>query len=141
MTTSTSRRSFLRLLLIVAALLPTTVNSGVSSLMMKPLSSCPTKKRRLKVYVLAGQSNMVGHGEINSTDADGNLLNGTLLYQVHDPRTRSEFEKLWDADKEAWVTLNDVQVWYNEAPGGQDGVNGSNIPGTSGIDYSAGKFG
>jgi len=91
------------------------------------------------VYVLAGQSNMEGHGVINSTDADGNLKNGTLLYQLKDTRTKEEFEVLWDSCSNDWRTLPDVKVWFNEA-GKEMGINGSQIPGINGQDYSAGDL-
>lgn len=82
---------------------------------------------------------MEGHGEIDTTDAgNGQLLNGTLLYQVYDPRTRHEFRKLWDDQTKSWNVRQDIKVWFNEADGGKtDGSNGSMIPGRNGIDYSA----
>lgn len=86
---------------------------------------------------------MEGHGEVASTDDNdngGSFLNGTLLYQVHDPRTRDEFQKLWNETSQDWVTLNDVKVWFNEAGNNEDGANGTQIPGKNGVDYTAGSL-
>ena len=50
----------------------------------------------LKVFVLAGQSNMEGQAEVNKTcsaaepgkcSGPGAVMNGTLVYQLSDPRT------------------------------------------------------
>ena len=107
------------------------------------LSSVEEKKSskgKVKVFVLAGQSNMEGHGEVASKDDDGHLKNGTLLYQVKDPRTKDEFSVLWDESKNDWVTLSNVKVWFNEAGKDSQGVNGSTIPGINGKDYSSGDL-
>jgi alpha-galactosidase len=97
-------------------------------------------KETVKVFVLAGQSNMEGHGEVAATNTStGKPLNGTLLYQIHDPRTRHEFEILWNGIDKDWVTLPNVKVWFNEA-GPEQGANGSTIPGINGKDYSAGSL-
>lgn len=66
-------------------------------------------------------------------------LNGTLLYQLHDPRTAAEFAETWDNSKGNWTVLDNIKVWYNEA-GEQHGINGSTIPGTAGVDYTAGPL-
>ena len=94
---------------------------------------------KIHIYVLAGQSNMVGHGLINATDTHGNQKNGTLLYQLSDPRTKDEFQILWDTSKNEWRTLEDVKIWFNQA-GEETGENGSTIPGKNGEDYSAGSL-
>lgn len=94
---------------------------------------------KVHVYILAGQSNMEGHGEIDKRDANGLLMNGTLLYQLHDPRTREEFQILWDKSKNDWRSLPNVQIWFHQAMY-EAGVNGTNIPGVNGKDYSAGDL-
>jgi alpha-galactosidase len=94
---------------------------------------------RVHVYVLAGQSDMEGHGEIDQKGKEGNQLNGTLLYQLQDPRTKQEFQILWDDTTNSWRTLSDVKIWFNEA-GHYGGENGTNIPGVNGQDYSAGDL-
>ncbi|CAJ1952022.1 unnamed protein product [Cylindrotheca closterium] len=82
---------------------------------------------------------MEGHGEIDKRDDNGLLMNGTLLYQLHDPRTRDEFQVLWDTSRNTWKSLPNVQIWFQEAMY-EAGVNGTNIPGINGQDYSAGDL-
>lgn len=84
---------------------------------------------------------MEGHGDIGSNDpkkAHTNK-NGSLFYQLHDPRTRDEFQKLWDTEADAWKSLSDVKIWFNEY-GSENGGNGSTIPGVNRQDYSAGNL-
>lgn len=60
--------------------------------------------RELKIFLLAGQSNMEGQAEVDTVNATtGDYLNGTLAYQVRDPRTAALFAPLWDGS--AWVVL------------------------------------
>ena len=65
---------------------------------------------RLKVFVLAGQSNMQGHGKV-AADPSRNEGQGSLEYLV----TKSEHAKraahLVDEDG-AWVARDDVWIWY-----------------------------
>ena len=73
----------------------------------------------LKVFVLVGQSNMVGHGLFEARNAStGRFLNGTLGWLAGSPRTRAEFGKLrlrgtaggepiW-AHREDVLVINDV---------------------------------
>lgn len=82
----------------------------------------------VKIYVIAGQSNAEGHAEVASKNkTTGNYLNGTLAYQLSDPRTAALFSPLWDKTTNNWTVLTDVKIWYNEI-GSQTGVNGSTIP-------------
>jgi hypothetical protein len=82
----------------------------------------------VKIYVIAGQSNAEGHAEVASKNkTTGNYLNGTLAYQLSDPRTAALFSPLWDKTRNNWTVLSDVKIWYNEI-GSQTGVNGSTIP-------------
>jgi len=58
----------------------------------------------LKVFILAGQSNMVGQGEISKAG-----YQGTLEYIVaNEPET---FGHLKDGDN--WAVRDDVWIWYN----------------------------
>ena len=82
----------------------------------------------VKVFVLAGQSNMEGKGKGSDYNPPpgnpasdyhqglppGALLNGTLLYQVRDPRTAKDFAQYWNNDTGNWTVLEDVKVWFNE---------------------------
>ena len=66
-------------------------------------------------------------------------LNGTLLYQLSDPRTAAMFAPVWDDAKGNWTILDNIKVWFNEA-GIEQGVNGSIIPGVNGYDASYGSL-
>lgn len=79
----------------------------------------------IQVFVLAGQSNMQGHGfadRVNQTGGSQQYLNGTLEYLTRDPRTRQEFSKLKEADGKTWKTRPDVWVVYNESLSKNAGV-------------------
>lgn len=92
----------------------------------------PSAQPRLLLFVLAGQSNMEGQAEAATRNrTTGAFLNGTLAYQLTDPRTAAQFAPLWDAATANWTVLGDVKVWYNEV-GAQSGVNGSHIPSAPG---------
>ena len=84
----------------------------------------------VKVYMLAGQSNAEGQAEVatvNKSSPTKDYYNGTLAYQLKDPRTAAQFAPLWDNSRNNWTILDDVKVWYNEI-GSQSGINGSVIP-------------
>ena len=82
----------------------------------------------LKIFFLAGQSNQEGHAEVATVNkSSGTYFNGTLAYQLTDPRTSALFAPLWDPSTKNWTVLPDIKVWFNEC-GSQQGVNGSSIP-------------
>ena len=84
------------------------------------------------MYLLAGQSNMEGQAEVATRNrTTGAYLNGTLAYQLTDPRTAAAFSPLWDAATQNWTVWEGVKVWYNECPG-VTGQNGSAIPSSPG---------
>ena len=111
---------------------------------------------------------MEGHAEVGTLDPEtGKPLNGTLKYQLTDPRTAKEFAPLWDkatgksktpADfleglsegllviTGNWTVLPNVKAWFNEAApngkgsGKQQGSNGSVIPGVQGKDARYGSL-
>eukprot|EP01047_Picozoa_sp_COSAG01_P068101 COSAG01_NODE_9767_length_2349_cov_15.897778_1_plen_83_part_10 len=71
---------------------------GTSAVGAAPLAP----QTELKVFVLAGQSNMEGQAEVNKTcssvepgkcSAVGAIMNGTLAYQLTDPRTEKLFSQ------------------------------------------------
>ena len=75
---------------------------------------------------------MEGHAEVatkNGSSPTGAYLNGTLAYQLTDPRTAALFAPLWDAATGNWTVLPNAKVWFNENALTQ-GVNGSVIPST-----------
>ena len=99
----------------------------ISLLIALSTATAAPAQTELKIFVIAGQSNAEGQAEVNTTDKSGAYLNGTLAYQVRDPRTAELFAPLWDAASQRWVVLPDVKVWYNENKQ-TSGVNGSTIP-------------
>ena len=74
------------------------------------LTAADASKGRLKVFILAGQSNMEGQGKI-ALDPRRNDGKGSLEYLVQDPATADHFKHLKDAEGE-WAPRNDVWIWY-----------------------------
>ncbi|MHC4405796.1 MAG: sialate O-acetylesterase [Planctomycetota bacterium] len=70
----------------------------------------------VKVFILAGQSNMEGQGKI-AADPERNGGKGSLEYLVNDPATASRFRHVVDEDGN-WVVRNDVWIWYLGRSGG-----------------------
>lgn len=71
-------------------------------------------KGPVKVFILAGQSNMEGQGEIKSTANGGK---GSLEFLVKDPASAPRFKHLVD-EKGQWIVRNDVWIWYLGRKGG-----------------------
>jgi alpha-galactosidase len=66
----------------------------------------------VQVFVLAGQSNMVGHGKANDGHGDVKGAIGSLRYQVeHDPKN---YGHLINTDG-TWKTRDDVKVWWRDS--------------------------
>lgn len=64
----------------------------------------------VKVFLLAGQSNMEGHGRV-AADPDANGGRGSLEWLATNPETAPRFRHLVD-DTGQWVARPDVQIWY-----------------------------
>ncbi len=73
------------------------------------------KKPPLKVFILAGQSNMQGHGFIKA-EPRRNGGKGSLEYLVKNPKTAQRFKHLVDSDGN-WVKRNDVWIWHFDRKG------------------------
>lgn len=73
------------------------------------------KKGPVKVFVLAGQSNMEGQGKI-PLDPKRNDGKGSLEYMVKNPASAPRFKHLVDAAG-SWVVRNDVWIWYLDRKG------------------------
>jgi len=73
-------------------------------------------KSPVKVFVLAGQSNMEGQGVIK-LDPKKNEGKGSLEYLVRTPATADRFKHLVDKDGK-WIVRDDVWIWYLERKGG-----------------------
>jgi len=70
----------------------------------------------VQVFLLAGQSNMQGHG-IVPADPDRNGGLGSLEHLAHDPATAVRFRHLVDDDGD-WRVRDDVWIWYLGRQGG-----------------------
>ena len=68
------------------------------------------KKGPLKVFILAGQSNMEGQGKI-ACDLTKNGGKGSLEYVVHHPATAARFKSVLDKGGK-WIVRDDVWIWY-----------------------------
>ena len=74
-----------------------------------------TDKSPVKVFILAGQSNMEGQGIIK-IDAKRNEGKGSLEYLVRDPAGAERYKHLIDGGR--WVVRDDVWIWYLGRKGG-----------------------
>ena len=66
-------------------------------------------KSPLKVFILAGQSNMQGQGTLEAKDKDGKECKGTMRYLLSDPAKAPLIQHLVDA-KGNWAEVRD-DVW------------------------------
>lgn len=69
----------------------------------------------VKVFILAGQSNMQGHGKV-AAEARANEGKGSLEWLTKNSETAPRFKHLIDSDGN-WVTRDDVQIWYLDRKG------------------------
>lgn len=72
--------------------------------------------RPLKVFILAGQSNVVGHSVVDLAGKDYNDGKGTLASLLSDPAKAGRFRHLRDASG-AWRVRDDVWVRFRPEPG------------------------
>ena len=72
------RRQVPTLVIIVVSLIGLVVVLFIAAVFLPPEPARAAAKSPLRVFVLAGQSNMVGHGFISKKDGGGKELNGTL---------------------------------------------------------------
>lgn len=78
----------------------------------------------LKVFILAGQSNMVGAGNV-AANPQRNDGRGSLEYFVQHAQNPEELAHLTD-DKGEWTVRDDVWIWYFDRKGGLSAGYGSN---------------
>lgn len=69
----------------------------------------------VKVFILAGQSNMQGHGFV-AADPQRNGGQGTLEHAARDPATAAKFGRLLNADG-TWAVRDDVWIHYLDRKG------------------------
>ena len=79
-------------------------------LLAAPALADQAKKGPVKVFILAGQSNMEGQGKI-ACDPKKNGGKGSLEYVVHHPATARHFKGVLDKDGK-WIVRDDVWIWY-----------------------------
>lgn len=79
------------------------------------VSHAQSPKQRIKVFVLAGQSNMEGHGFI-AADPKRNEGKGSLEYVVKNAATASKFQHLKQPDG-TWTVRNDCWIFYLDRQG------------------------
>ena len=72
---------------------------------------------KLKVFVLAGQSNMEGAGQIRINPKNKNGGKGSLEYLVKAPGTAKRFAHTVKKDG-SWRVRDDVWIWYLGRHGG-----------------------
>jgi len=78
-------------------------------------SSPPAKSRVVKVFILAGQSNMEGHGFV-AADPKRNGGKGSLEYVTKNGPTADKFKHLLDANGK-WAVRDDVWISYLDRKG------------------------
>jgi hypothetical protein len=81
----------------------------LSQASMPPVQSSPSGK--VKVFILAGQSNMEGHAVVDLTGKDYNEGKGTLETLLSDPQKAPTFQHLRQKSG-TWTVRNDVFVRY-----------------------------
>lgn len=84
---------------------------GVGSNLFRSALSKTNNKGIVKVFILAGQSNMVGAGtiEANQSQLDKNGGMGTLRYLIDDPLNTSKYKHLVESSGQ-WTSRNDVWI-------------------------------
>jgi alpha-galactosidase len=70
----------------------------------------------VKVFILAGQSNMVGAGEVTA-DRNRNEGRGSLEWLVEDSPNKARYANLRDEQGE-WLERDDVKIWFLGRTGG-----------------------
>ena len=82
-----------------------------------PAARCESPgKSPVKVFVLAGQSNMVGAGAIKMNPRSANRGKGTLEYLARDPVYADQYAHLLDEDGN-WIERDDVWILFGDRKG------------------------
>jgi len=87
----------------------------VSGLLFALAEESRAADKPVKVFILAGQSNMEGHGIIKA-DPKRNEGKGSLEYIAKNPATADKFKHLLDRDGK-WLVRDDVWIHYLERKG------------------------
>jgi hypothetical protein len=100
---------FQRLIIVSNA----TVSMLVMSLLAVPASAGHTKKSPIKVFILAGQSNMEGQGVVSEDDPKNyNGGKGNLVWSMKYSKSADKMKRLKDENGN-WVVRDDVQISFN----------------------------
>jgi alpha-galactosidase len=85
----------------------------IAALILSPLAALPDvgQSKPVKVFILAGQSNMEGQSVVDLAGADYNDGRGTLVKLMADPTKAAMFQHLKAADGK-WTVRDDVWVRY-----------------------------
>jgi hypothetical protein len=100
----------------LAGILVLAVTAGTAGPTVASPQDDKSDKGPLKVFILAGQSNMVGAGVIKM-NPQKNEGKGSLEYMVRDPKMAGRTSHMIDADGN-WVVRDDVWIWYFDRKGG-----------------------
>lgn len=87
-------------------------------------ASAEESNGKLKVFILAGQSNMQGHGFIKA-DEKRNGGKGSLEYIARDSKTKQLLAHTLDKNGN-WIVRDDVWIWYLDRQGGLTAGFGAN---------------
>lgn len=87
----------------------------LSTVTLIGLASTSFAGETVKVFVLAGQSNMQGHGKVLA-EPKANGGQGSLEWLVTNPETAPRFKNLVD-DRGTWIAREDVQIWFLDRKG------------------------
>ena len=88
----------------------------LSAAMAICLTATPTfAAETVKVFILAGQSNMQGHGKV-AAEPGSNDGKGSLEWLAKNSETAPRFKHLLGPDG-SWVARKDVQIWYLDRKG------------------------
>ncbi len=82
-----------------------------------PAMAAQGGKSPVQVFILVGQSNMQGHGEVNINPKSTNGGKGTLQFMVKNPATAAKCKHIVDAAGN-WVVRKDVWIWFLGKKGG-----------------------
>lgn len=80
------------------------------AVLIVPRTSPADASKPVRVFILAGQSNMQGQGVIKA-DPKRNDGKGSLEYLVTNPATADRFKHLRDNNGK-WIVRDDVWIWY-----------------------------
>ncbi len=88
---------------------------GVWWISLQPGHADQPGKSPIKVFILAGQSNMQGHGVVEA-NPKRNEGKGSLEYLAKNPKTAKRFAHLVDANGD-WISRKDVWIWHFDRKG------------------------